>query len=316
MSDEELFEKGYNRVYDTLEMEANLNYVEEFSARALDDAAGRALERDHLPRPGQGAGRRPQGRGRPAQRLPQGGAGLRPRLHGLGAGPRPLHLGHEEGAGSGITEAEALFATLPRYNPLPRPQQLRALRPGLEAPRHLHRSAAACRGTGRRRSGPTSTSSTTAWASTSSRRATSTRCASAPSPRTGAGSPGCTYSEGVSWGKFVPESEGGRFAEVYADATTVWPLLIKGVLEEMKGKPAPPAAGAKRGGPDRERAGPLRPAPPSARRTPVSGGMASRYDAIVIGGRPQRPGQRGLPRARRARRCWSWSAATWWEAPR
>ena len=28
MSDEELFQKGYNRVYDTLEMEANLNYVE------------------------------------------------------------------------------------------------------------------------------------------------------------------------------------------------------------------------------------------------------------------------------------------------
>src|SRR5713101_2137343 len=36
MSDEELFDKGYNRVYDTLEMEANLNYVEEFSRKALD----------------------------------------------------------------------------------------------------------------------------------------------------------------------------------------------------------------------------------------------------------------------------------------
>jgi len=33
VSDEELFDKGYNRVYDTLEMEANLNYVEEFSSR-------------------------------------------------------------------------------------------------------------------------------------------------------------------------------------------------------------------------------------------------------------------------------------------
>src|SRR6185369_3938411 len=32
MSDEELFAKGYNRVYDTLEMEANLNYVEEFTS--------------------------------------------------------------------------------------------------------------------------------------------------------------------------------------------------------------------------------------------------------------------------------------------
>src|SRR4029079_18602017 len=36
MTDEELFDKGYNRVYDTLEMESNLNYVEEFSRKALD----------------------------------------------------------------------------------------------------------------------------------------------------------------------------------------------------------------------------------------------------------------------------------------
>ena len=45
---------------------------------------------------------------------------------------------------------------------------------------------------------------------------------------------GCTYSEGVSWGKFMPKSEGGRFAEVYSDATLVWPLLIKAVLEELE----------------------------------------------------------------------------------
>src|SRR5262245_18525582 len=36
VSDDELFDKGYNRVYDTLEMEANINYVEEFTERALD----------------------------------------------------------------------------------------------------------------------------------------------------------------------------------------------------------------------------------------------------------------------------------------
>ena len=54
-----------------------------------------------------------------------------------------------------------------------------------------------------------------------------------PEPTHWGGLSGCTYSEGVSWGKFVPPEEGGRFAEVYADATTVWPLLIKGVLEEL-----------------------------------------------------------------------------------
>src|SRR4029077_1222793 len=40
VSDEELFEKGYNRVYDTLEMEENLNYVEEFASKAFDTLDG------------------------------------------------------------------------------------------------------------------------------------------------------------------------------------------------------------------------------------------------------------------------------------
>jgi hypothetical protein len=35
MHDEELFQKGYNRVYDTLEMESNLNYVEQVVSRTL-----------------------------------------------------------------------------------------------------------------------------------------------------------------------------------------------------------------------------------------------------------------------------------------
>ena len=35
MSDEELFKKGYNRVYDTLEMESNLNYVEHVVSQTM-----------------------------------------------------------------------------------------------------------------------------------------------------------------------------------------------------------------------------------------------------------------------------------------
>jgi deoxyhypusine synthase len=54
-----------------------------------------------------------------------------------------------------------------------------------------------------------------------------------PEPVHWGGLSGCTYSEGVSWGKLVPRSEGGRFAEVYCDATAVWPLLMKAVFEEM-----------------------------------------------------------------------------------
>ncbi len=54
-----------------------------------------------------------------------------------------------------------------------------------------------------------------------------------PEPVHWGGLSGCTYSEGVSWGKFVAPSDGGRYAEVYADATVVWPLLIKAVFEEL-----------------------------------------------------------------------------------
>lgn len=54
-----------------------------------------------------------------------------------------------------------------------------------------------------------------------------------PEPAYWGGLSGCTFSEGVSWGKFVPTSEGGRFAEVLCDATIAWPILVRGVLERM-----------------------------------------------------------------------------------
>ncbi|AUX24910.1 deoxyhypusine synthase [Sorangium cellulosum] len=54
-----------------------------------------------------------------------------------------------------------------------------------------------------------------------------------PEPVHWGGLSGCTYSEGVSWGKFKPPHEGGRFAEVYADATVAWPLLVRALLERL-----------------------------------------------------------------------------------
>ena len=53
-----------------------------------------------------------------------------------------------------------------------------------------------------------------------------------PEPAHWGGLSGCTYTEGVSWGKFVPRAEGGRFAEVHSDATIAWPILIRALLEE------------------------------------------------------------------------------------
>ncbi len=52
-----------------------------------------------------------------------------------------------------------------------------------------------------------------------------------PEPVHWGGLSGCTYSEGVSWGKFVSREEGGRFAEVHCDATIAWPILVRALVE-------------------------------------------------------------------------------------
>jgi deoxyhypusine synthase len=54
-----------------------------------------------------------------------------------------------------------------------------------------------------------------------------------PEPVNWGGLSGCTYSEAVSWGKFVPHEEGGRFAEVLLDATVGLPLIAGAVLERL-----------------------------------------------------------------------------------
>jgi deoxyhypusine synthase len=57
-----------------------------------------------------------------------------------------------------------------------------------------------------------------------------------PEPAYWGGLSGCTYSEGVSWGKMTPLEEGGRYAEVYTDATIAWPIILKAVMERMEKK--------------------------------------------------------------------------------
>ncbi len=54
-----------------------------------------------------------------------------------------------------------------------------------------------------------------------------------PEPVHWGGLSGSTYSEAVSWGKFVPPEEGGRMAEVFDDATVALPLVVGAVLERL-----------------------------------------------------------------------------------
>ncbi|MFP4072089.1 MAG: deoxyhypusine synthase family protein [Desulfovibrionales bacterium] len=55
-----------------------------------------------------------------------------------------------------------------------------------------------------------------------------------PEPVHWGGLSGCTYQEGISWGKFVSPQDGGKYAEVLCDATIAWPLLIKGLQDRLK----------------------------------------------------------------------------------
>ena len=55
-----------------------------------------------------------------------------------------------------------------------------------------------------------------------------------PEPVHFGGLSGCTYSEGVSWGKFVSPKEGGRWAEVLCDASVALPLLVLAVRERLE----------------------------------------------------------------------------------
>ncbi|HLV96625.1 MAG TPA: deoxyhypusine synthase family protein [Candidatus Acidoferrales bacterium] len=54
-----------------------------------------------------------------------------------------------------------------------------------------------------------------------------------PEPVNWGGLSGSTYTEAVSWGKFVPPEEGGRFAEVLDDATVALPLVACAVLQRI-----------------------------------------------------------------------------------
>jgi deoxyhypusine synthase len=56
-----------------------------------------------------------------------------------------------------------------------------------------------------------------------------------PEPVYWGGLSGSPYSEAVSWGKFVPQAEGGKFGEVFVDATVGLPLIVAAVLERLEG---------------------------------------------------------------------------------
>jgi deoxyhypusine synthase len=234
MSDEELFARGYNRVYDTLEMEANLNYVEEFSSKAMDALGHEAeLSSEIVCRAlGKVLAEDPQGAGvlRSAyvKNVPVYVPAFTDSELGLDVSTWAMKAAQRKG----VTDPLELLTAVPRYNPFLDlnsfarfalgARRLGIFTVGGGVPRNWAQEVGPYVDVTNHRLGLDFVPPRYQYA-----------VRICPEPTHWGGLSGCTYSEGVSWGKFVPESEGGRFAEVFADATTAWPLLIKGVLEEM-----------------------------------------------------------------------------------
>lgn len=231
LSDEELFDKGYNRVYDTLEMEANLNYVEEFTSRALDTveppfssekichAMGRVLSED--------AGGKGVLRSAFEKNVPVFVPAFTDSELGLDLATWAMRRARKDGL-----DPKAVFDVVPPYNPYYDLNSFARFALGAErlgiftigggVPRNWAQEVGPFADIMNHRLGLDLKPPRYRYA-----------VRICPEPTHWGGLSGCTYSEGVSWGKFVPPQEGGRFAEVFADATTVWPLLMKGVLEEL-----------------------------------------------------------------------------------
>ncbi len=234
VDDEELFEKGYNRVYDTLEMEANLNYVEEFTRKALDRLGGeRVLSSEIVNRTlGQVLAEETKGSGVLRSAYLRNVPVYVPAFTDSELGLDLSTWAMKTARVTGVPD-EALLDQLPRYNPFLDlssfakfalgAKKLGIFTVGGGVPRNWAQEVGPYVDIVNHRLGLDLRPTRYTYA-----------VRICPEPVHWGGLSGCTYSEGVSWGKFVPPSEGGRFAEVYADATTVWPLLIKGVLEELK----------------------------------------------------------------------------------
>jgi deoxyhypusine synthase len=232
MSDEELFEKGYNRVYDTLEMEANLNYVEEFTSRALDTLSGELSSEIICRTLGRLLAEDDQGTGVLRSAYEKGVPVYVPAFTDSELGLDLSTWAMRKAQREGTADPESLFAALPQYNPFLDLNSFARFSLGAErlgiftigggVPRNWAQEVGPYIDIINHRLG---------LELKTPRYSYGVRIC--PEPTHWGGLSGCTYSEGVSWGKFVPPDEGGRFAEVYADATTVWPLLILGVLEEL-----------------------------------------------------------------------------------
>jgi deoxyhypusine synthase len=248
MSDQELFEKGYNRVYDTLEMESNLNYVEQVVARTMKRTnQDQSLSSELLTRElGKTLTEEYDGTGilksAYVKNVPVFIPAFTDSEMGLDIGTwamnRNLDQARAQKQENGDREVlRTILCSYPSFNPyldlnsyashLISAKRCGIFTIGGGVPRNWAQQV-----------GPYIEISNTRLGLDVEPPRFQYAVRICPESEHLGGLSGCTYQEGLSWGKFVPPEAGGRFAEVLSDATVVWPLLMVGLLERLKAKRA------------------------------------------------------------------------------
>jgi deoxyhypusine synthase len=238
VSDRQLYQWGYNRVYDTLEMEANLVHAQELVSKVLDDfdwsqpacswRINQAIGRRLLE-----TGQMPSVLGCAFQRgVPVYVPAFTDSELGLDVATHFLARRYAPGKEANLEE---FFVDSPPFNPfldvydytkrIHAAKRLGIFSIGGGVPRNWAQQVGPFNDIVNMRLG--------AKLPTPRFRYGVRIC---PEPVHWGGLSGCTYTEGVSWGKFLSTEEGGQYAEVHADATIAWPILLRAILEGRETK--------------------------------------------------------------------------------
>jgi len=234
MSDETLYEKGYDRVYDTLELEQNLDDVEEIVRKVLEawdpatpmgSAGFHAALGKHLAAnvPGRGILRSAY-----EKRIPVYVPAFTDSELGLDVA---LQIQRAKRAGTAPIRYDAFLDLEDFKERVVRAERIGIFTVGGGVPRNWAQQVAPYLEITKKR-----------LQLDVPLRRFQYGVRLCPEPVHWGGLSGCTYSEGVSWGKFVSKAEGGRYAEVMADATIAWPILGKAVAERFAKAPPPAKA--------------------------------------------------------------------------
>jgi deoxyhypusine synthase len=228
VSDEELYEQGYNRVYDTLEPEQNLDDVEEVMSAVLESWDHNEVMCSYKLNHAIGAYL--------AKNAP--GRGILKSAHAMGV---PVfvpafsdsELGLDTALNNRLRESTGRHKI--RFDPfedlehfaatLLRQKKLGIVTIGGGVPRNWSQQFGPFCELRHRRLGENVALKRYHYG-----------LRICPEPVYWGGLSGSPYSEAISWGKFVPPSEGGRFGEVFVDATVGLPLIVAAVFERLDKK--------------------------------------------------------------------------------